>query len=85
VKKNPAQRAAVIDILAQYTPVKDEALYERMQMPGFDPDGRVNVASLKEDQEYYLSAGLQERPVDFDRIVDHSFADAAVRALGPYR
>ena len=85
VKQDPAQRAAVVDILAQATPVKDRTLYERMQMPGFDPNGRVNVASLKDDQDYYLAAGLQERPVDFDRIVDHAFADAAVQALGPYR
>ena len=56
-----------------------------MQVPGFDPDGRVNTASLKDDQDYYLAAGLQERPVDFDRIVDPSFAEAAVQMLGPYR
>jgi ABC-type nitrate/sulfonate/bicarbonate transport system substrate-binding protein len=85
VKHDPAQRAAMIDILAEYTPIKDKPLYDKMQMPGFDPNGRVNVASLKEDQEYYLAAGLQERPVDFDRIVDHSYVDAAVQRLGRYQ
>jgi ABC-type nitrate/sulfonate/bicarbonate transport system substrate-binding protein len=85
VKKDPAKRAEVIDILAQYTPVKEKQLYDKMLMPGLDPNGRVNAASLKEDQDYYLSAGLQERPIDIDRLLDPSFVEAAVQRLGRYQ
>jgi NitT/TauT family transport system substrate-binding protein len=84
VKREPARRSEVIDIMTQSTPVKDRALYERMALPGLDPNGRVSLASLNADQDYYLGAGLQQTPVDFDRVVDPSFAAAAVQQLGVY-
>lgn len=84
VKNDPTKRTEVIDILAEYTPVKNKLLYEKMGFPGLNPNGAVNVASLKADQDYYLAAKLQERPADIDRMVDPSFAEAAVRRLGLY-
>ncbi|HEY7062355.1 MAG TPA: ABC transporter substrate-binding protein [Chloroflexota bacterium] len=80
-----AKRREVVAILARNTPVKDEALYERMVVPGLDPDGRVNVDSLVQDQELWISIGLQQTRANINELVDQSFADAAVQALGPYR
>jgi NitT/TauT family transport system substrate-binding protein len=84
VKNDPAKRAEVVDILAESTPVKQKPLYDRMAYPGLSPNGTVNLATLKADQDYYIEAKLQERPADLDRAVDQSFAEAAVRRLGPY-
>lgn len=84
VKKDAAKRTEVIDILAEFTTIKDKALYDKVVMPGLDPNGKINVASLKADQDYYIAAKLQERPADIDRMVDLSFIEAAVRRLGPY-
>jgi NitT/TauT family transport system substrate-binding protein len=84
VKQDAAKRAEVIDILAEYTTIKDKPLYDKVVMPRLDPNGKVNVDSLKADQEYYIAAQLQEKPADIDRMVDMSFAEAAVRRLGPY-
>ena len=50
-----------------------------------DPEGRVNLESLKIDQEYFLASGQQQRPIDLNELVDTSFAEAAVRQLGPCR
>ncbi len=83
-KNEAAKRAEVIDILTEYTPVKDKTLYDKMAMPGLQPNGTVNVASLKADQDYYLAAKLLDRPADLDAVVDMSFVDAAVKRLGPY-
>jgi NitT/TauT family transport system substrate-binding protein len=75
-----------VEILTRSTPVKDAALYEKMVMPGLDPDGGVNVASLTEDQDYYLASGLQQERIAVDKLVDESFARYAVGQLGgPYR
>ena len=71
-------------ILAEYTPIKDRALYDKVVMPGLDPNGVVNLASLKADQDYYIGAKLQERPADIDKMVDTTFAQAAALRLGPY-
>jgi NitT/TauT family transport system substrate-binding protein len=80
-----AKRQETVAILTRNTTVKDPALYDRMVMPGLAADGRLNVASLAEDQDYFLAAGLQQQRIDINTLVDHSFADAAAQALGPYR
>jgi NitT/TauT family transport system substrate-binding protein len=84
-KKDQAARAEVIDILARETTLKDKALYDKVVMPGLNPDGTVNLEDLKRQQAYHLSAGLQKNQADLDRVVDERFAAAAVRQLGPYK
>jgi NitT/TauT family transport system substrate-binding protein len=50
-----------------------------------NPDGRVNVQSLADDLAFYTEQKLVSGKVDMGRLVDHSFADAAVKALGAYK
>ncbi|MHB8619772.1 MAG: ABC transporter substrate-binding protein [Chloroflexota bacterium] len=83
--KHPGKRREAIAILAKYTPVKDPTLYDRMMMPGLNPNGEVNVGSLKKDQDYFIQAGLQHQRIDLNRVVDMSFARLAVKRLGPYQ
>jgi NitT/TauT family transport system substrate-binding protein len=85
VKRDPAKRAAAVAALVKHTTVKDPALYDRMAMPGLNPNGTVNLDSLAADQEYFLSTGHQQQRVEMNVLVDGSFADAAAQALGPYR
>ena len=46
--------------------------------------GRVNVASLRETQSWYIQRGEQTAEVDFDRVVDTRLIDYAVSRLGRY-
>jgi NitT/TauT family transport system substrate-binding protein len=80
-----AKRQETINILTRNTAVKDPTLYDRMVMPGLAPDGRLNVASIAEDQDLWLASGLQQARVNLDDVVDHRFVDAAAATLGPYR
>jgi NitT/TauT family transport system substrate-binding protein len=80
-----AKRQEAVQILTRHTPIKDPALYDRMAMPGIDPDGRINMTSLSEDQDFWLSRATQQSRIDLNAVVDYRFADAAVQALGPYR
>jgi NitT/TauT family transport system substrate-binding protein len=75
----------VISILAASTPVKDPAIYKTITPTGMNPDGRVNAQSLADDLRFYQEQGLIEGDVKLDQLVDHSFVDAVVRELGPYR
>jgi NitT/TauT family transport system substrate-binding protein len=75
----------VISILSKSTAVKDPAIYKAITPTGMNPDGRVNVQSLKEDFAFYTEQGLIKGAVDLDQLVDHSFVDAVVHDLGPYR
>ncbi len=50
-----------------------------------DPDGRLNIQSLRDDLEYFRKGGLIQTDVTVDQALDLSFLEAAVRELGPYR
>jgi NitT/TauT family transport system substrate-binding protein len=85
VKNDPEAKRQIVSILVKNTTVSDPALYEQMPMPGIDPNGKVNVASLDADQEFWIEAGYQRQKVNLADVVDPSFAAAAVRELGEYR
>jgi NitT/TauT family transport system substrate-binding protein len=84
VKRDPSKREAVISALVKHTPVKDRALYDRMVLPGLNPNGTMNTESLAADQDYFLSTGDQQQRVELSQLVDHQFADYAVQVLGRY-
>ena len=76
---------AVLDILTEYTPVKDRKIYEEATPQGNDPDGRVNVTSLKNDLAFYRSLGLVTGNATVEGVHDSSFVDAAIKQIGSYR
>lgn len=85
VKKDPAKRVEAADILSKATKF-DAALFEKMTMPGIDPDGKVDVGWLQKDQQYFVAKGTQQKAVDLGTTVDPSFAEQAVKILGgPYK
>ncbi|WP_241673143.1 ABC transporter substrate-binding protein [Lacisediminimonas profundi] len=75
----------VIQILAQDSNVKDVALYRKMTPNGNNPDGRVNEASMKKDLQFYKDQGFLEGAITVEQVVDHSFVNAALKELGPYK
>jgi len=75
----------IIAILTEYTDIKDPAVYRAMHTQGTNPNGRVHEASLKQDLQFFKEEGLIEGNVTVDQALEHSFADAAVKALGPYQ
>ena len=76
----------VIAILVKHTTIKDEGMFRRMVPSYCNPDGEVNVASLRKDLDFFRELGLiEKKDVSVDGVVDVSFAKAAVAKLGPYR
>ena len=79
---NASEREEIVAILMKWTSLKDKSLYEKMTPAGLDHDGRLNMASLKQDAEYYLSQGYIKSAPAWDAIVDNHFVDEAVKTLG---
>jgi NitT/TauT family transport system substrate-binding protein len=78
--------AEIISILTEYTDIKDPNVYREMTPFAVNPDGLVNVTSLKNDLEFFRQRKyLVKDRVDLDAMVDYSFAREALRRLGPYR
>jgi NitT/TauT family transport system substrate-binding protein len=76
----------IISTLTAYTAIKDAVLVRQITPSAIDPDGRINLTGLNIDLAFYKEQGLVQDPgMRVEQIVDMSFADAAVRELGPYR
>ena len=71
-------------IFAEKIPLKDNALYRTLIAPACDPDGKLQVRSLAEDLEFFRKSGDIESKVTLDQALDTSFAEQAVKEIGPY-
>jgi NitT/TauT family transport system substrate-binding protein len=80
-----SNRAEIVDILTRNTNVKDPTLYDKMTWDYMNPDGYLNLDTLARDLDWYVRNGLVTERPDVNRLVDHSFADHAVRTLGRYQ
>ncbi len=73
----------MVKILAKYSVIKDEPTLRSMIVHGTDPDGKLNVESLKKDLAFFKEQGDVTGKVTVDQVVDESFIQAAVKELGP--
>ena len=77
--------ADVISILSTATSIKDPAVYRAITPSAIDPDGRLNVASMRKDLQFFKDQGLIEGKIEVEDVIDTSFVDEAVKQLGAYR
>ena len=76
----------ILAMLAERSKIKDPAVFAQMTAFYVNPDGHVNAKTLGNDLAFFRSLGLINSPaVTVASVVDNSFADAAVKRLGPYQ
>lgn len=77
----------VIEDLISVMKVKEKSLYPRMAVTKFNPDGYVDIPTLKEAQDWFAQADPDNLPqkVNVDDIVDNSYCDYAVQKLGKFQ
>jgi NitT/TauT family transport system substrate-binding protein len=79
-KKNPD---AAVDILVQHLALKDRRVWLESPPHRTDLNGRINVAHIKEQANFYKSTGSITGTIpELDKYVDMRFADEAVKRLG---
>jgi NitT/TauT family transport system substrate-binding protein len=76
--------ADVIPILTEYSFIKNPDVYRAMRSHYVDPNGELNVASLKDAWQFFKNSGQVDGSVTVDQVVDLSFAKWAAQSLGPY-
>ena len=74
----------VVSILVANTTVKDPKVFAQMKRAGLDPDGKLDLNSMKSDLNYYVESGQAKPTADLTKLVDPSFQESAVKTLGPY-
>jgi NitT/TauT family transport system substrate-binding protein len=75
----------VIGVLTESTKIKDPSIFRAVVPNGINPDGGVNLASLREDFATYKQHGLIAGATRPDDAIDPSFVAGALKALGPYK
>ena len=72
----------VIKILMATTPLKDRSIYDLIIPSGVDPNGSINLQTLKMDLDNYKEAGLIDGKVEIEDVIDTRFLDQALKELG---
>ena len=74
----------IIDVIARRGKIDPKVIREGFTA-GLDPNQSVNIAALEAFQKFFVEQNMIRTPIDVHRIVDTSFAKAAIQALGPYQ
>jgi NitT/TauT family transport system substrate-binding protein len=75
----------VISILTKYSLIKNADVYKATRPPAINPDGRLDIASMRKDWQFFRDTRQIDGSVTVDQVVDMSFVEDAVASLGPYR
>jgi NitT/TauT family transport system substrate-binding protein len=73
---------ATISLLIEHLSLKDRSLW-RVMRRNADLNGRINVASIKDQAAFYKEQGTITGAVpDIEKFIDTRFAEAAVKIIG---
>lgn len=78
-------RQEVLGLLRERFKLQNEAVLERLGFTGPNPNGAVALSGLREVQAFFAAQGFVSRPVEVERMVDHSFVEAVLREIGEYQ
>jgi NitT/TauT family transport system substrate-binding protein len=78
------QSEDIMSIFAQATH-QDRTVLNAVTPSGDNPDGRLNVLTMRSDLEFFKAQGLIDKTaITPDDAIDATFATDAVKQLGPY-
>jgi NitT/TauT family transport system substrate-binding protein len=63
---------------------RPEILNDQKAWPARSPDGKINTASMMDMQAWYTANKMSTANFPADRVVDSSYADYAMKKLGPF-
>lgn len=80
--KGGPKRAEVVEILAKYTPLKDKAMYDKIQWSYMDPNAEISFEGLRDQQDWYARQGFVPLKANLEGVVDWRFLHYALEKLG---
>ncbi|WP_146548793.1 MULTISPECIES: ABC transporter substrate-binding protein [Rummeliibacillus] len=78
-------KAEIVHIMTKYTALKDPAIWDKVHVTGLDPDGAMRIEDIHKQYEMYKANGATEGKFDFDKAIDTSVTEEAVKILGNYK
>ena len=80
-----ANAEEIIAVLTESTPIKDPEVYRTITPNGVDPDGKIDLETMRQDQDVYRRLGWMESQTKVEDVVDMSFVEAALKEIGTYK
>jgi NitT/TauT family transport system substrate-binding protein len=77
-------RDEVIGIMIKYGVAGDHESLDKFPWQARDPNGRFNIASVLDVQDWYFNDGLIKKKFTPEQLVDTSYADEAAKKLGAF-
>jgi len=74
----------IVEIMTQYTNLKDKELWDQVNVVGLNPDGYVKVDSIEWQIGWFKSRDYYDGELTAEDLVDHSLVDFAINQLGKY-
>ncbi|MBM7570406.1 ABC transporter substrate-binding protein [Aquibacillus albus] len=74
----------IIDIMTQYTALKDPEIWKQVGVTGLNPNGRMFIEDIKNQYDFYQNNGAISAELDFDQVVDTTLTEEVVEILGEY-
>jgi NitT/TauT family transport system substrate-binding protein len=78
-------RDEVVEVMFKHKVLTDRQLLEEMDWQARSPDGRFNVASLTDQQAFFVKNGSVHKETPVAKLVDTAYADEVAKALGPFK
>lgn len=69
------------EMIGKYVPLDDFELFKKMNIPGLNPDGYLNVDSIQKDLRWYHDKGYMNTLPEISEIVDHEFVEKALAEI----
>lgn len=74
----------IIEIMTKHTALKDPELWEKVNVTGLDPDGKMFIDDIEKQFNVYKENGAIRGEVDLDKAIDTSITEKAVETIGAY-
>lgn len=74
----------IIDIMTEYTALKDASVWEDVFVTGLDPNGKMFIGDIRDQYEMYKKNGAIRGEFKFDEAIDTSITEKAVDIIGEY-
>ena len=77
-------RAEVVDIMFKYKVAASADALDKMAWQARDPNGRFNIASILDLQDWFFKEGIIKQKFPAERLVDGDYANYAEKNLPPF-
>ena len=78
-------RAEVVDVMFKYKVGTDRDQLDKMDWQARSPNGRFNIASVLDLQDWFSKEGIVKQKFSAERLIDSEYADYAEKTLPPFK